>query len=102
MFKEEASGSFIEEFVGLRSKLYSFKIFDDGTECKKCKGINQQVVRDFITMSIKKCLLEEKEQYRKMVVIRSYNHQLYTEEVNKITVSGDDDKDMCWSTRLMT
>ena len=27
-----------------------------------------------------------------MVVIRSYNHQLYTEEVNKIALNGDDDK----------
>ena len=41
---------------------------------------------------IKKCLFEEKEQCRKMVVIRSYNHQLYIEEVNKIALGGDDDK----------
>ena len=64
MFKTEASGRIIEEFVGLRSKLYSFKMFDDGKESKKCKGINQQVVRNFISHEhYKNCLFEEKEKY---------------------------------------
>ena len=82
MFKDEASGRIIEEFVGLKAKLYSFKMFDDGKESKKCKGIKQQVVRDSISHELyKKSLFEEKEQYRKMVVIRRNNHQLYTEEV---------------------
>ena len=82
MFKDEASGRIIEEFVALKAKLYSFKMFDDGKESKKCKGIKQQVVRDSISHEhYKKSLFEEKEQYRKMVVIRRNNHQLYTEEV---------------------
>ena len=38
MFKDEVKGRCIEEFVGLRAKLYSFKMFD-GEEIKKCKGI---------------------------------------------------------------
>ena len=38
MFKDEAMGKSIKEFVGLRAKLYSYKMFE-GEESKKCKGI---------------------------------------------------------------
>ena len=38
MMKDEAGGRIIEEFVGLRAKLYSYKMFK-GKEEKKCKGI---------------------------------------------------------------
>ena len=40
MFKDEAADQQIVEFVGLRAKLYSFKV-DEGHESKKCKGINR-------------------------------------------------------------
>lgn len=35
---------FIDELVGLRAKLYSFKLFD-GKETKKCKGTKKGVVK---------------------------------------------------------
>ena len=35
MFKDEAGGKQIVEFVGLRAKLYSYKMLD-GSEDKKC------------------------------------------------------------------
>ena len=37
MFKDEAGGKQIVEFVGLRAKLYFYKMLD-GSEDKKCKG----------------------------------------------------------------
>jgi len=40
MFKDEAAGRQIHEFVGWRAKLYSYKMFE-GTETKKCKGIKK-------------------------------------------------------------
>ena len=40
MFKDEAAGKIIEEFVGLRAKLYSYKMFK-GEESKKCKGVKK-------------------------------------------------------------
>ena len=36
LFKDEAGGKVIDEFVGLRAKLYSYKMFE-GEESKKCK-----------------------------------------------------------------
>jgi len=49
MFKDEAGGRQIEEFVGLRAKLYSYKMFDDGVDHKKCKGVKKNVVKKSIT-----------------------------------------------------
>ena len=40
----------------------------------------------------RECLFSRKEQHRKMNVIRSHCHDIYTEEINKIDLSSDDDK----------
>ena len=92
MFKDEAAGKIITEFVGLRAKLYSFKM-EDGKENKKCKGVKKQVVKDSITHEdYKTCLLTGKEILRKQNILRSYDHEVYTEEINKIALSAEDDK----------
>ena len=92
MFKDEAAGKIIKEFVGLRAKLYSF-IMEDGKENKRCKGVKKQVVESSITHEdYKTCLRTGKEQLRKQNIIRSYEHEVYTEEVNKIALSALDDK----------
>ena len=92
MFKDETAGKIIKEFVGLRAKLYSF-IKDEGEETKKCKGIKKQVVESSITHEdYKTCLITGKAQYRKQNILRSYNHEVYTEEVNKNALGAEDDK----------
>ena len=92
MFKDEAAGKIIKEFVGLRAKLYSYKM-DEGKENKKCKGVKKQVVEENITHEdYKTCLLTGKEILRKQNILRSYEHEVYTEEVNKIALSAADDK----------
>ena len=40
----------------------------------------------------KECLFTCKEQLRRMNVIRSHKHEVYTEEVNKIALSSSHDK----------
>jgi len=93
MFKDETGGKQIEEFVGLRSKLYSYKMFEDSMETKKCKGIKKTVIQKSITHEdYKACLFTKAKQYNRMNVIRSYHHDIYTEELNKIALSADDDK----------
>ena len=92
MFKDEAAGKRIKEFVGLRAKLYSF-IMEDGKENKRCKGVKKQVVESSITHEdYKTCLRTGKEQLRKQDILRSYEHEVFTEEVNKIALSALDDK----------
>ena len=92
MFKDEVGGDIIDEFFGLRAKLYSYKMFE-GEESKKCKGVKKSVVKKSIVHEdYKKCLFTGKEQLRKMNVIRSHVHEVYTKEVNKIALCPDDDK----------
>ena len=92
VFKDEAAGKIMEEFVGLRAKLYSYKMFE-GEESKKCKGIKKSVVKKSITHEdYKNCLFTGKQKYQRMNVMRSYDHDVYTEEVNKIALCPDDDK----------
>ena len=91
-FKDEAGGKIITEFVGLRAKLYSFRM-DDGEEIKKDKGIKKSVVENSIRFDdYKECLDSKAKQMREMSVIRSYKHFVYTETVNKVALSADDDK----------
>ena len=92
MFKDEASGKQIAEFVGLRAKLYSYRV-EESYEEKKCKGVKKVVIKKTITFNdYKNCLFDNKPAMRKMNVIRSHLHTMYTETVNKIALSPFDDK----------
>ena len=92
MFKDEASGKQIAEFVGLRAKLYSYRV-EDSYEEKKCKGVKKAVIKKTITFNdYKDCLFNNKPAMRKMNVIRSHLHTIFTETVNKIALSPFDDK----------
>ena len=60
---------------------------------KKIKGVKKSVVKRSIThKDYKTCLFTGKEQICKMNVIRSYKHEVYIEEVNKVALCSDDDK----------
>ena len=88
MFKDEAGGKVIDKFVGMRAKLYSYRMLE-GEESKKCKGVKKSVIKKSIAHEDNK-RSKRKEQLRKMNVIRSYKHDVYMEEVNKIALSSDD------------
>lgn len=40
----------------------------------------------------KNCLFSRKEQMREVNVIRSHRHELFTETINKVALSADDDE----------
>ena len=92
MFKDEAAGKQIAEFVGLRAKLYSYRV-EESYEEKKCKGVKKAVIKKTISFNdYKNCLFDNKPAMRKMNVIRSHLHTIFTETVNKIALSPFDDK----------
>jgi len=91
--KDELGGKIMTEFAGLKAKLYSYKMLDE-KETKKCsKGIKESIVDKTISFeAYQKCLLGGKKEMRKMNVIQSHLHEVFSEKVNKIVLSSEDDK----------
>ena len=83
--KDEAAGVIVTEFVGLRSKMYSY--------VKTAKPVKKNVVKNEIThKSYKDVLLNERQLRHSMRTIRSKGHQLGAYEINKVSLSCFDDK----------
>ena len=102
MFKDEVAGKQITHFVGLRPKLYSFKIEED-REVRKCKGIKKNVVKKKLEFDqYVTCLFTGEKEMRSMKIIRSENHYIYSKEVNKIALSNEDDKRLVLENRVNT
>ena len=102
MFKDEVAGKQITCFVGLRPKLYSFRIEED-KEVRKCKGIKKNVVKKKLDFDdYVKCLFSGEKEMRKMKIIRSEKHDIYSQEVNKIALSNEDDKRQILSDKMNT
>ena len=103
LMKDECGGKQLEEFVGLRSKLYSYKTSDTNKESKRCKGIKKNVIENDITFqNYIDCLFKEEDQTRKMNLIRHRNHELYTESIEKIALSSKDDKRIVCGNKIDT
>ena len=91
-FKDEAAGFPIIEFVGLRSKMYSY-MKDNQKGGKTAKGIKKNVIKNnIIHDDYKETLFNNEQMYHKMKTIRSENHQLGSYELNKVSLSCFDDK----------
>ena len=100
-FKDEAPGKQITDFVGLRPKLYSFKVEGKG-ETRKAKGVKKNVIKKSLSFEdYKKCLFS-KEEVMKEMNIRSKNHDIYSMTVNKLALSSNDDKRLICSNKIDT
>ena len=91
-FKDETSGIPIIEFIGLRSKMYSY--IKDNSKCEKtAKGIKKNITKQNIYHEdYKEVLFNNKQMQHTMKTIRSSKHQLGSFELNKISLSCFDDK----------
>ena len=72
LMKDELGGKIMTEFLTLRPKTYSY-LTDDFEEDKKAKGT-------------KKCVIKQRLKFS------DYKQDVYTEEVNKIALSSNDNK----------
>jgi len=91
-FKDEASGKPIIEFVGLKSKMYSYNVLDKG-EQKKAKGVKTNVVeKDIKHSDYLDVLNNNKTMHHQMNSIRSEYDQINSYHLNKISLSPYDDK----------
>ena len=90
MFKDEAEGKIIREFVGLRPKCYS--VLMDEKEIKKAKGTKKNTVKSISHEDFVRVLQGEKFPPMKNISIRSHLHEIFTEQMWKVALSAEDDK----------
>ena len=100
LMKDELGGKIIMEFVTLRPKTYSF-LTDDGKEDKKAKGTEKCVIKKMIKFNdYKKCLLDGEVILKSQQRFISKKHDVYTENINKIALSNNDDKRIVSSNKI--
>ena len=88
LMKDELGGKIMTKFVGLRTKPYSYLIAD-GSEDKKAKdtkSISKENNKEFIKNN--KSILKIQQRFK------SERYNVFTEEINKIASSSNDDKRM--------
>ena len=88
--KDECAGLSIQEFVGLKSKMYSL-MYGDGEEKRTAKGIMRACQRQMKHEQYKKSLFEGT-QTKVVGHIRSHDHEMFSEKVHKVALSPFDDK----------
>ena len=98
LMKDELGGDIITEFVALRPKAYSY-ITNYFIEMKKAKGTTKCVVNKMFD-DYKKCLFDNGKVLKSQQRFKSENHEVYTENINKIALSCDDDKRIVTSDRI--
>lgn len=89
-FKDENKGKILKEFVGLRSKMYALNVED--SIVAKAKGVNKCVTAKFQIQDYKNCLNEKKNVLSEMCRFRSIKHVIFTQKINKISLSYSDTK----------
>ena len=100
LMKDELGGKIITEFVTLRPKTYSF-LTDDGKDDKKAKGTKKCVINKMIKFNdYKKCLLNDEVIFKSQQRFISKKHDVYTENINKIALSSNDDKRIVSSDKI--
>ena len=91
-FKDECQSIPVAEFIGLRSKMYSY-IKDNNQNNKTAKGIKKNIIKKNITHeNYKNVLFNNEQMHHTMKTIRSNLHQLGSYELNKVSLSCFNDK----------
>ena len=105
LMKDELGGKIITEFVTLRPKTYSY-LTGDCKEDKKAKGTKKCVIKrmikfnDYKNYDYKKCLLKDEVILKSQQRFISNKHDVYTENINKIALSNNDDKRIVSSDKI--
>ena len=91
-FKDEMNGKIMIENYNARAKTYAFKL-DDDKETKRAKGTKKCVIKKDLTFeNYKESVLKDKIIIRSQLRFKSDHHNVYTEEIDKIEISSNDDK----------
>ena len=102
LFKYDLGGKTMKEFCPLRAKTYIY-LTDDDNEKKKAKGIKKCVIkRRLMFKNYKDSLFNSKTILKSQPRFKSDYHDVYTEEVNKVALSGNDDRRLQTFDRVTT
>ena len=102
MFKDELGGKIIKDLCVLRAKTYTY-LMDDDTEHKKTKGTKEYTIkRRLMFENYKDSLFNDKTILRSQLRFKSDLHNVYTEKVNKIALSSNDNKKLQTFDRVTT
>ena len=102
IFKDELGGMIMKKFCAIRAKTYTY-LMDDDKEKKKAKGIKRCVIkRRLMFENYKDSLSNNKTILKSQLRYKNNHHNVYTEEVNKITLTSNDDKSLQTFDRVTT
>ena len=111
LFKDELGGKIMKEFCAIRAKTYAYLIngynnddYDkEKIKNKKTKGTKKRVIkRGLMLENYIDCLFNNKIILKSQQRFKSDHHKVYTEEVNKIALSSNDDKRLQTFDRITT
>ena len=92
MFKHEFGGKIMKECCALRAKTYAY-LLEDSSKHKKGKGIKKCIIkRKLMFENYKYYLFNNKIILKSQQRFKCDHYRVYTEKVNKITLSSNDDK----------
>ena len=94
LFKDELGGKIMMEFVGLGAKTNAY-LMDNNSEHKKAKGTKKSVIkRELMFKNYKDCQSNDEIILKSQKRFESDHDNVYTEEINKIALSSNDDKSL--------
>ena len=90
--KDALGGKFMKVFVAPKPKTYSYLI-EDGNSDNKAKRTNKCKVKQILKFNnYENCLLNNKIILKSQQRFKYITHNIYTEEINKISLRSNDDK----------
>ena len=98
LMKDELGEKIMTKFIALRPRTYPY-LMDDGNSdsgthaIKRAKGRKKCVIKRVLKFNdYKDCLLNKEIVLKSQQRVKSERHDVYTEEINKIALSSNDDK----------
>ena len=76
---------------------------DEFIEMKKAEGTKKCVIKKMLKFKdYKKCLFDSEPMLKSQQRLKSENHEVYRENINKIALGSNDDKRIVASDRIMS
>ena len=95
------TNDFYEDIASDVEKRFDTSNYDDGKEDKKAKGTKNCVIKKMIKFNdYKKCLLNDEVMLKPQQRFISKKPNVYTENINKIALSNNDDKRIVSSNKI--